>query len=355
MLRGDCPKLRDVLDGLREPIMVIDTEYNVRLANQAMMDLDPDSLRRPVRCYEISHRRTEPCSGEAHPCPLARVTETGRTMTVTHEHTRDDGDVAFVEIVASPLWNDEGEFLGIVESGRDITERVRAQQALEQALRDKELLMREMHHRVKNNLLVIQSLLQLQSRQLDDAEARRYFDESQHRVRSMGMIHERLYRSQDFSRVEFDGYVRNLVEQLLASYRVGLDDVEMVVDIPPIYLDVDTIIPCGLILNELISNALEHAFPDDREGRLEVSLREIEPGRYELRVADDGVGLPGDLDVHAIGSLGLKIVTSLARQLGGSLDIDRGEGTEFRITFTDPEARDPARPEASQAPSRRAG
>ena len=215
--------------------------------------------------------------------------------------------------------------------GMDVSERHEAEQALRDSLVEKEMLIKEVHHRVKNNLAVISSLLSLQSRRIEDEETRDIFKESENRVRSMSMIHERLYRSGDQKSIEISEYITALTGQIGRSYNSSGTRIRFSVKVPHMQIDVDTAIPCGLIINELVTNAYKHAFPDGREGTLQISLSRDGDGAYELVVRDDGVGLPeGVSDTR---SLGLTIVSTLAKQLKGTLEVKSNGGTEFLIRF----------------------
>jgi PAS domain S-box-containing protein len=233
------------------------------------------------------------------------------------------------------LKDENGDIQSVLSSGEDITERMRAEEALRQSLRDKELLMKELHHRVKNNLAVVSSLLRLQSGQVKDEESRGYFLESQNRVNAISMIHEKLYRSATFSKVNFSEYIRELAGQLFKIYKVNASRIRLNINIPDIMLDIDTMIPCGLMVNELISNVLKYAFPDDRDGELTIGLSEAEDKEYSLSISDNGAGIPEGMDINNIETLGMRIVTALVSQIGGTLQLSREGGTEFSITFRD--------------------
>jgi two-component sensor histidine kinase len=180
---------------------------------------------------------------------------------------------------------------------------------------------------------VISSLLNLQSRRIQDAAVLEMFRESQRRIRSMALIHERLYQSSDLSRIEFSEYLRNLATHLFHSYQVDTSRVQLKIEAEEVALNINTAIPCGLIVNELISNALKHGFPEGRAGRLDIDLRRVEGDGYTLRVADDGVGFPAGLDFRKTESLGMQIVNTLASQIDASIDLDREKGTRFTIRF----------------------
>ena len=216
---------------------------------------------------------------------------------------------------------------------RDITERKREEEKLKSSLREKEILLKEIHHRVKNNLQIISSLLNLQSGHIRDPRALEVFKEGQGRVRSMALIHEKLYQSDDLARVDFYEYISNLAAYLFRSYEVNSGAVTLNVESEDVLLGVDTAIPCGLIINELVSNSLKHAFPGGGSGSINITLRPAGPERLTLAVSDDGIGLPPGFDVRNTPSLGLQLVNTLARQLGGEVEVTGGAGAEFKITF----------------------
>jgi two-component sensor histidine kinase len=215
----------------------------------------------------------------------------------------------------------------------ELAERKRAEDKLRSSLAEKEVLLKEIHHRVKNNLQVISSLLYLQSKDIADAGVRALFLDSQNRVRSMALVHERLYRSEDLAKVDFAEYVRSLAASLIRSYRVNTNGVKLAVDVEEVYLSVDAAVPCGLIINELISNCLKHAFPDGRAGEIRVELRRAGGHKLSLTVTDDGVGFPQDLKARPTSSLGLQLVHTLTEQLGGQVELSGDVGTVATVRF----------------------
>ncbi len=211
----------------------------------------------------------------------------------------------------------------------------------ESSLQEKELLLREIHHRVKNNLQVISSLLSLQSRSSKDEHAIEMAKESQNRIKVMALIHEKLYRSKDFANVEFNDYIKNLVHDLFASYKVSTSRISLKMQIENISLGIDTAIPTGLIINELVTNCLKYAFAKDTDGEVRISLRSLDDGHNELIVSDNGVGLPESLDIRKAESLGLRMITNLTeRSLHGKVNINKDNGTEFQIIFKEKEYKD---------------
>jgi len=215
---------------------------------------------------------------------------------------------------------------------QDITARKRDEERLKSLLLEKETILKEIHHRVKNNLQVISSLLGLQSSYLQDEKARELFQESQDRVKIMANIHTMLYQSDDLSRVDYGGFIRDLTGRLQQSYGSAGFPIEVHADIADVSLDIETSIPCGLILNELVSNALKHAFPGGREGGINITMRQKDQ-MMTLTVQDNGIGFPGSLDFQNTKSLGLELVNLLVGQINGKITLQVEGGTTFTITF----------------------
>jgi two-component sensor histidine kinase/sensor domain CHASE-containing protein len=217
----------------------------------------------------------------------------------------------------------------------------------------KEILIKEIHHRVKNNLQVVASLLYLQSTRLDDAKTVQMFEESSNRVKSISLIHEKLYKDRlqpqtEQGEVDFGAYVRDLTDALLVSYGVDRKAIRLVLDTSYAFLSLDAAVPCGLIVNELVSNALKYAFPSGRTGEIRISLYGDPDGRVALVVRDNGVGLQPDTDLERSSSLGLRLVKMLAQQLGAEIHIDGSKGAEFKFIFVDGRKREQALPSTSQ-------
>jgi len=217
----------------------------------------------------------------------------------------------------------------------EIIQRQEAQQQAETSLREKEMLLQEVHHRVKNNLQIVSSLLRLQSRQVDDPGMVAILNDSRSRIGAISLIHKTLYQPSNLSSVSFREYIIELALQLFDFYAVDPDRIALVTDMESISLNIETATPCGLIINELVTNSLKYAFPDNRKGTISVTLnRDEESGGYLLRVSDNGVGLPADLDIRQAESLGLRLVVSLAeQQLRGKIEAALDQGTTFKITF----------------------
>jgi two-component sensor histidine kinase len=228
------------------------------------------------------------------------------------------------------LCNAIGHNAAIALENASLYERIQA------SLQEKEVLLQEIHHRVKNNLQVISSLLNLQANRLEEPRALDALRDSRSRVRSMALVHEKLYQSPDLARIDFADYTRALTRSLFSSYQAHPQGIAVRSQIDDVFLSIDRAIPCGLILSELVSNALKHAFPDGRSGEITIGLH-VQEGNKVLTVADNGVGLPAEIDVQHRGSLGLQLVNTLTTQLDGTLTLDREGGTTFKVTFPEVE------------------
>ncbi len=245
---------------------------------------------------------------------------------------KKDGSEFPVEINVSVVRDPENKPLFIQSIVRDITERKRADEKVRASLREKEILLQEIHHRVKNNMQIISSLHKLQSSTIKDKEALEIFKSIQNRVKSMALIHEKLYQSDNFARVDLAEYVRSLVSYLSSSHALCQPGIKFYVDIKNVFLDINTAVPCGLIINELVSNALRHAFVDGKKGEIRIRMQPLNEKEVELSVSDNGIGLPENLDFRKTNSLGLHLVTLLAEnQLHGKVRYERNGGTHFHV------------------------
>ena len=215
----------------------------------------------------------------------------------------------------------------------DISDRKQKEERIQLALKEKDVLLGEVHHRVKNNLQIVHSLLDLQSSRITDRTALAMLRDSQNRIRSMGLIHQTLYQSKDFAKVDFSRFLDSLVPTLVGSYGVNPDRITLSVEAEQVLFPINAAIPCGLVVNELISNALKHAFPGGRSGEIRVRLFSEPDGVTVLSVADDGVGIPEGVDLGRTSTLGLQLVTLLADQLGGKIAMRRSDPTEFVLSF----------------------
>ncbi len=220
------------------------------------------------------------------------------------------------------------------ELQKELTERKKAEEKIKASLKEKEVLLQEVHHRVKNNMQIISSLFHLQSKHIKDKQMLEIYKSSQERIKSMALVHERLYQSKDFAEVDFSEYIRSLSRRLLIIYEIDPKVIKLDLNIKNIFLGVDTAVPCGLIVNELISNSLRHGFPDGKKGEIKIVMRLLNEDEIELTVSDNGIGIPKEVDFRKTESLGLHLLTLLAeQQLHGDIKLDRAKGTNFRIRF----------------------
>ncbi|MBI5251766.1 MAG: hypothetical protein HY912_19915, partial [Desulfomonile tiedjei] len=243
---------------------------------------------------------------------------------------RADRTVLDLELV-SISYSHKGN-LAILSVGRDITEAKRAQEKLRASLQEKEILLREIHHRVKNNIQVISSLLRLQSRYVGQKSLEDLFAESQNRLLAMALVHEKLYVSKDLARIDFKPYVDSLASHLFQVFGVSKSQITLQKNTEKVLLPLDLAIPCGLVINEIISNCLKHAFPKEQPGVIHLSLMSID-GMTELTIRDNGIGLPEATGYDDYQTLGMRLIQTLVRQLKGDMDIERSGGTSFRIKF----------------------
>ncbi len=246
--------------------------------------------------------------------------------------TDKQGQTHWMETFLNPIYLESGEIKEISCLSYEITDKKEIQQQMLESIHEKEVLLQEVHHRVKNNLQVISSILNLQSSYVKDENSLNILRESQNRIKSMSFIHESLYHTRDFSKIEFSDYIMSLSGSLIHSYSIGLGRINLKTDFQKVYLILDQAIPCGLIVNELVSNALKYAFPNNQSGEITMKLNEVK-GKINLLVADNGVGLPDDLDVKNSESLGLQLVYTLADQLDADINVSAENGTEYLITF----------------------
>jgi len=243
------------------------------------------------------------------------------------------GEVVWREIFLNPIVDESNNVLEISGIGHDVTEKKFVEEKIRQSLKEKEVLLKEVHHRVKNNLQVISSILNLQSSYVKDPGTLNILKESQNRIKSMAFIHESLYQTKDFSSINFSEYVINLSQNLIQSYANFENEIKLNLDIQNVFLNLDLAIPCGLIINEIISNALKYAFVDKKDD-CEITIRMVlDNESLVLFIADNGIGLPKEIDYRNTQSLGLQLVVTLTDQLNGSIEMNSDNGTQYTIIF----------------------
>lgn len=259
----------------------------------------------------------------------------GKIKNFSREQTyvRKDGELLSANVTVSLVRDSNDNPNYFVAVFEDITERKEYERQLEESIKEKEVLLKEVHHRVKNNMQVISSILNLQSSYISDENALAILRESQDRIKSMSFVHESLYQSKTLSEVNFAEYIQNITRNLYHSYGRPEGGIDLEFELENLYLNLDTSIPCGLIINEIVSNSLKYAFHGREKGKIKIEFSKLSDGRLKLIVSDDGIGLAEDFDIENAESLGLQLVTTLITQVSGELEIDVSRGTKFNIVF----------------------
>ena len=245
-----------------------------------------------------------------------------------------DGSEIWTSNMLTPIFDSNKELKKVVVIQTDITYRKSMEEQIRASLEEKGLLLREIHHRVKNNLQIIISLFNLQSHYVNDEKAFEALKEGQDRIKSMALIHERFYQNEGLSRIDFDEYIKRLVENLLLSFNVPPGKISYTIQAEKISLDRDTAVPCGLIINELVSNTIKHAFDEQQSGELQIHFRKLEGDELELIIHDNGKGLPAGFSIEDTDSLGMQLISALANQLDAKLTVESGKGATFRLKFS---------------------
>jgi two-component sensor histidine kinase len=300
-------------------VMVVPCTVDNVMEGMIVFDICRSQKERPVWTADRKHLVTDLIQ-------IISQTITQRRMEARLKQAKDELELRVDERTAE-LQNTNSRLKAEVE------ERLAAETQLGRSLAEKEVLLKEIHHRVKNNLQTISSLLALQSRYIGDPAAQGMFKDTQSRVKSIALIHEKLYQTHDLARIDFTEYLRKLVTDLFHTYGADPACVKLVVAGSGVFLTVEKAIPASLIVNELVSNAFKYAFPDKRTGTLRVAVAALEPDRVQLMVDDDGVGLPQDFIFGDAPSLGLQLVRTLSEQLESKLELDRKNGTHYKLEF----------------------
>lgn len=319
-----------ILDAIPDPLTLQTPDMRLVWANQGASE---GMARRGEEligqhCFRMWHGRGEPCVA----CPVQRSFRSGEAAL--EQVSTPDGKIW--ELRTVPIKDDHGRTIKVVEMARDITDLRLSYCALKQSLEEKETLLRELSHRTKNNIQVIASLLNLQSSTVRDTEALRIIREAQDRIRAIALVHEKLYRSHDLGHVNLREYFSDIAGALCTSYQTETDRIRLVVKVPDFTVSTEVAVPCGLILNELVSNSLKYAFPDGGRGEISIALSSVGADHVELRIGDNGVGLPEDFEFEKARTLGIRLVKQLAEsQLSGRCEFrsEPGKGTEFVLRF----------------------
>jgi len=332
-LRKSEERFRQVVESAPNAMVMIGSTGLIEMVNaqtERMFGYDrSELLGKPIETLVPERfRRNHPALRTAFfNAPLARAMGAGRDLY----GLKKDGGEFPVEIGLNPIETDEGTM--VLSAIVDISDRKQKEERIHAALKEKDILLGEIHHRVKNNLQVVNSLLDLQVDRITDPTALSMLKESQNRIKSMALIHQTLYESKDFVEADFSNFLDTMVPTLVSSYSVDSDRIALTIEAAEVLLSIHAAIPCGLVVNELISNALKHGFPGNRRGEIKIVLAHEVDDHAILSVSDDGVGLPEELDLERTGTLGLQMVSLLADQLGGTITIQRADPTRFVMRF----------------------
>jgi len=332
-LRLSEDNFRRSLENLPLGVRIVTIEGETIYANQAILDIYGYDSIEELETTPVENRYTPESFAEYQIRREKRKRDDDAPSEYNIGIVRKDGEVRHLHVFRKDiLWNGERQFQVLYN---DITDRKQAEERFHASLGEKDILLREIHHRVKNNMQVISGLLDLPAALSGNQERRKMFHESQSRIHSMSLVHEKLYGSKDFAKIDLADYVRTLSQDLFQSYKINPGKIDLIIQTGgDAYVDINKAIPCGLILNELISNAFKHAFPGDRYGELQIIICETKNTEIEIVVCDNGLGLPDNVDVHQPRSVGLHLVNGLAKnQLDGQIEFKRDAGTEIRIKF----------------------
>lgn len=330
-LRDSEVKYRNIVETANEGIWILDTSSKTSYVNSHITQMlgytAEEMLGRHLFDFMDTDARIE-----------AEIGLERRKKGIKEIHdfrfTRKDGTNLWAIISTNPIIDDKGHYAGALGMVTDISERKYAEEQIMASLREKEVLLREIHHRVKNNMQIISSLLNLQARSIEDMKYSDMLQDSRSRIMTMSLVHEKLYWSKDFTKINFKDYIPNLVNSIFQSYSNRSGNILLNLDIEDVELGIDSAIPCGLIINELITNSLKYAFPNKKKGEIKIVFGKTDGNKYEMKVSDNGIGIPENLDFKKTETLGLHLVSLLAQdQLSGKIYLDRSKGTEFIIRF----------------------
>lgn len=318
-----------VLDSAEDLIFVLDRDYKILLFNKAAERVFG------WRLEELKGKKFN----EIYPAEGWPEAKNRFDRVLKGNVVKEDVEINFrgrnfvLSVTEVPLRNEKGEVYAVCGIARDVTRRVELERELESSLREKEVLLREIHHRVKNNMQVISSLLNLQAHYVNNPEFTSIIKECQNRIRSMALVHEHLYQSKNLASINFADYLGKLIIHLYNVHQIKQEKVELEIETDDLFLEIGVAIPLGLLANEIISNSFKHAFPGERKGKVRVRLKEVSPSHYQLEISDNGVGLPPEVDPVDSKSFGLQLVSLLGDQIGAKIEVDRTSGTKFVISF----------------------
>lgn len=312
-----------IFNSAEVPMMLLDNDHRIIRINESMKDVVKvvDDVV-GEKCHEITHGLSEPPEF----CPHSKTIE--KNLKQTKEIKFQD---FWLLVTTSPFYDSEGRILGSTHIAQDITKLKEAEKKVNKTIKFKDLLIKETHHRVKNNLITISGLLYLQSQHIEDSDAKQVLLDSQNRARAMALIHQKLYSQENLDSINLNYYFKQLLDEVVKTYTFD-DKIQYTLDVDDIALDTDTSLILGLIINELVSNSLKYAFTKNENGIIDISLHQNN-SEIKLKISDNGNTIPEDIDIENTGSFGLMIVHLLTNQIGGHILVERDRGTIFTINF----------------------
>lgn len=318
-------RYRSLVENSPITILTTDKEENIQFINFSSTGR-PTSELIGHSIYKFIAEDFHKVVQEAH----KKVFSTKKTVTYELQRKETDGSIKWYQTHAGPLMIGDS-VIGLTIFTRDITERMENEEKIKKSLKEKEILLQEVHHRVKNNLQIISSILNLQTRSIRDPKIHELIKETRYRIMSMSFIHDLLYQTKDFTNIDFSKYLQNITSNIMNTYTLN-KNIALKLETQPIFLNLDNAIPCGLIVNELITNAFKYAFPEGNQGEIKVVLT-LQAKKVVLSVADNGIGINKQIDYKTTDSLGFQLINSLVSQIGGELTYDCSMGTKFTVSF----------------------
>jgi PAS domain S-box-containing protein len=330
---SELEKLSLVASETDNAILIFDDNQQLEWVNTGFEKLTEYSLEEYKKVRGVSLK--EISSNNDVAVFISDIITEKKSIVYESEVLSKSGKHYWLSSTLTPIFNEQGELKNIVVIETDITLRKKMEEQIKAALEEKGLLLREIHHRVKNNLQIIISLFNLQTSYIDDDKAYQALKEGQDRIKSMALIHERFYQSDGISQIDFDDYSRKLIEHLYSSFKINPNSIVIDVKIENVKLDIDTAVPCGLIINEIVSNSFKHAFIGKDKGRIYIILQNRSEGEYYLEINDNGVGLPADFNLETADSLGFQLIQALSDQLDGKLELvtSPNKGLTYKLNF----------------------
>jgi PAS domain S-box-containing protein len=329
----ELEKLSLVASETDNAIMIFDADKHLEWVNAGFEKLTEFTLEeyrknRGVSLHEISSNKDVPVF-------INDIINEKKSIVYESEVLSKSGKHYWLSSTLTPIFDGDGKLKNIVVIETDITLRKKMEEQIKTALEEKGLLLREIHHRVKNNLQIIISLFNLQTSYINDDKAYQALKEGQDRIKSMALIHERFYQSDGISKIDFDDYSRKLIEYLYSSFKINPSSIVVDIKIDNVRLDIDTAVPCGLIINEIVSNAFKHAFRDKEKGHIDILLKNVIDGEYYLEIKDDGIGMSSDFNLESADSLGFQLIQALSDQLDGKLELltSPNNGLTYKLNF----------------------